>query len=451
MRAAAGSVLLAVCLSWAVAAAAADAASRLHAGPMPGYVGMRAARIWVQAEAPAQAEMVYWPQDQPEARRRTAAIALDAAGDHIGIFEITDLEPGHGYAYELLLDGAREPLAGLQFHTQPLWQWRGDPPVFEVALGSCAYINEAAYDRPGAPYGGHYEIFAAIAARRPAFMLWLGDNIYLREPDLHSPDGIAYRYRHARGTPELQALLRGTHHLAIWDDHDYGPNNANRSFVWKAEALAQFRRYWANPSYGLPEAPGTFTQFRYADADFFLLDDRYYRDADRGHAWPGKQLYGAVQINWLKNALAASTATFKLIVGGSESLNDRSTGEGWHRFPDERGPFLRWLGDNKLSGVVFLSGDRHFTRLARMARDGAYPLHELSCSPLTSGAAGNMKPEHLAGYVEGTLVTRRNFCTLAFSGPRRQRVLAVSSYDTAGQVLWTHAIREADLRRTAAP
>ena len=34
-----------------------------------------------------------------------------------------------------------------------------DPPDLKIALGSCAFINEEKYDRPGDPYGGNYEIF----------------------------------------------------------------------------------------------------------------------------------------------------------------------------------------------------------------------------------------------------------------------------------------------------
>ena len=61
-----------------------------------------------------------------------------------------------------------------------------DPPAFSFVTGSCAFINEAKYDRPGKPYGGGYEIFESMAADDPDMMLWLGDNIYLREVDFQS-------------------------------------------------------------------------------------------------------------------------------------------------------------------------------------------------------------------------------------------------------------------------
>jgi alkaline phosphatase D len=76
----------------------------------------------------------------------------------------------------------------------------------------------------------------------------------------------------------------------------------------------------ANPSFGLPELPGIFTVVSYNDVDFFLLDDRTYRDSDRLVHTAAKSLYGAAQLRWLKNALLASSVGFKVIAGGSQFL-----------------------------------------------------------------------------------------------------------------------------------
>jgi phosphodiesterase/alkaline phosphatase D-like protein len=64
------------------------------------------------------------------------------------------------------------------------------PRDFRVAFGSCAYVNDPPFDRssrPSGPYGGGYAIFDSIARMKPDMMLWLGDNIYLRDADVGSP------------------------------------------------------------------------------------------------------------------------------------------------------------------------------------------------------------------------------------------------------------------------
>ena len=114
-------------------------------------------------------------------------------------------------------------------------------------MGSGAYFNEARYDRSGNPYGDGYEIYSNMAKAGADFMIWLGDNIYLREPDWNSWSGIIHRYTHDRAIPELQEFLASTHHYAIWDDHDYGPNNSDRGYWNKNQTMEAFKIFWANP------------------------------------------------------------------------------------------------------------------------------------------------------------------------------------------------------------
>ena len=50
----------------------------------------------------------------------------------------------------------------MEFQTQQLWKWRTDPPDFKFVIGSCSYVNEPKFDRPGEPYGSNFEIFKGI-------------------------------------------------------------------------------------------------------------------------------------------------------------------------------------------------------------------------------------------------------------------------------------------------
>ncbi|MGL4407017.1 MAG: alkaline phosphatase D family protein [Zoogloea sp.] len=413
-------------------------AAKISAGPMVGITALRAAKVWLQGDGVAKARLEYWPTSQPELKRLTEPLELNKGEDFTARFEVTDLAPGVKYQYRVLLDG-KAASETLSFATQSLWQWRKDPPEFNVLFGSCAYINEPEYDRPGTPYGGGTQIFRAMAEAKPDLTLWLGDNLYFREVDYDSPSGMAARYRHDRATADLQPLLKTGSHAAIWDDHDYGPNDSNSSFMFKEQALTLFKRYWANASYGQPDQPGVFTQLPFGDAEFFMLDNRWYRDADNLVA-DDKVMFGKGQMRWLKNALLASTATFKFIVGGSQMLDNTSPYEGWLNFRNERQEFLDWLSRQKVDGVVFLSGDRHHTELLKVERTGAYPLYELTCSPFTAGTHDIKGEMANPGLVPGTLVGERNYCSLQFSGPRGQRKLLMQSFNETGKALWKHEI-----------
>lgn len=85
----------------------------------------------------------------------------------------------------------------------------------------------------------------------------------------------------------------------------------------RADALAVFRRYWANPGHGTDSTHGVFFAWSRSGIDGFFLDDRSWRDPNAQPDGEGKTMLGAGQLAWLKERLAASTAPFKLIFSGS--------------------------------------------------------------------------------------------------------------------------------------
>jgi len=109
---------------------------------------------------------------------------------------------------------------------------------------------------------------------------------------------------------------------------------------------------------------------------------------------------------------------------------------------------MDWITERRIAGVVFLSGDRHYSSLLRVERTGSYPIYEFTASPLTSGVFGNLSEGERTNpdLVAGTLVLERNFGMLRFTGPRGERVLTLESYDWDGKRLWQHAITARELR-----
>jgi len=412
---------------------------------MHGFIDQSSMTLWVQTQRSARVAVELHPEGDPAKRRRFEG-ATRAEDDFAAHLRLAGLEPGTRYRYQAFVDERPAGEAGA-FATQPLWHLRTEPPEFAVAIGSCAYVNDA-YSRPGPPWGGDYGIFDAIAARSPDLMLWLGDNVYFRGPEWTSLEGMSGRYRAYRALPELQQLLRGAAHVAIWDDHDFGPNDSDGSFTMKGAALAAFKRYWANPSYGLPGVPGIFGVVTWGDVDFFLLDNRFHRYPNRYPQTPEKAMFGRAQLEWLKQALVASHATFKVVVAGGQFWNSRNRFESFFSYPAEQRALAEWLVDRRIEGVLFLSGDRHFTELLRVERAGTYPLYELTSSPLTAGlfrdsrAAERENPD----LVPGTLVSERSFGMLRFAGPRRERAVILEAYAADGRLLWQRRIAAAQLR-----
>jgi alkaline phosphatase D len=163
---------------------------------------------------------------------------------------------------------------------------------------------------------------------------------------------------------------------------------------------------------------------------------------------PGKTMFGAAQLEWLRSALVYSSAPIKLVVNGSQMFNRANRFEGWNRFTAEQDEFVRWLADQRIDGLIFATGDRHFTELLRIPRDGGYPLYEFTSSPLTSRPFDIRDPaeRNNADAVAGTFTARRQFGLIKVTGPSNARHLTLESHDQTGALLWRHEIDARELR-----
>lgn len=419
--------------------------AELQSGPMVGYSTMREVLLWVQTTAPAEVHFEYWEEGKQSDPQQTAKVQTTAAQAYVAKIAVSPLEPGTTYQYALFIDEKEVKRSyPLRFQTQTLWQYRTDPPAFTFAFGSCAFVNEEIYDRPGDGYGGEYEIFTSIAEKKPDFMVWGGDNMYLREADWNSRTGIIHRFTHTRSLEEMQPLLGSTHHYATWDDHDFGPNNSDRSFPQKHLTEEVFNLFWGNLNTNLTGEGGVTSHFAWQDCEFFMLDNRYFR-SPQFRKTGQRQMLGEKQMQWLIDALVNSRAPFKFVVMGGQAVSDYAYYENYATFPEERARLLSLIEQENIPGVIFLTGDRHHTILSKMERPASYPLYDLTCSSLTAGAHPPREDENTYR-VKGTEVGVRNFSILSVSGPRKDRVLNIEVFDAKGKSLWTHEIKATDLQ-----
>ena len=436
---------LAIACTWGGVFPSLASKDLLQAGPMVGHVDIVEATLWVQTSQACNVAIRY---QGPDGTVYTSKTLPSEENHHFTTLHLlSGLTENTSYSYQVLINGKAVARDYPQtFKTQMHWKYRTKPPEFKFAFGSCLFVNDAPYDRPGTPYGDRFDIFEKLRETKPDFMIWLGDNTYFRESDF-TPARMNYRHAHTRALPELQPFLASTSHYAIWDDHDYGPDNSDRSYAFKGEALELFKRYWANLSYGLPEAPGVFSTTSYSDVDFFYMDDRYYRAPNRLRDTQ-KPYWGAQQLQWLKDALVNSRATFKIIVNGNQVHNSNTRFESFVHYQAEYRDFIDWLHLSAIEGILFLSGDRHHTELLKIDRPGAYPLYEFTSSPLTSGTprAFTWEAENPLR-VEGTLVwDQRNFGVIEVLGEGRSRRLLLRCIDADGSLRWEKTIPKQDLQ-----
>ena len=423
-------------------------------GPMLGQTELRTASIWVEVTPRVKSVAVqYWKAGQPMGKQVHAYSGVLGNEFNPLRIDIGGLDFNQKYEYDIIING-KPASAGGMFTTKDLWQWRKPAPDFSFLTGSCAYFNDPKYDRPGKPYGADSSIFETMAKDAAAFMVWLGDNWYTREVDILSTWGLYYRASHDRSLPILQPFWKSMPHYAIWDDHDYGPDDADGSYELKDSSRALFLKYWANPSYGQNQE-GIYTKISYSDVDVFLTDDRYFRSANEmadsvgNKPNPEKHFLGKKQMEWLKNALLFSHASFKVIAIGSQVLNPYNLSfECMHHYPAEYEELLRFLDEQHIQGVLFLTGDRHHSEVIKLPRANNYTLYDITSSPITSGVSkvSGIEIEN-PWRVPGTLVETQNYSKFSISGRKNERKLTVSFIDKTGKQLANWSVSETELTK----
>ena len=427
--------------------------NKLISGPMLGYIEHREALIWF--EVPSTTESVvlkYNIKGKPETEKEARNMQMFGSNYPTVKIVLEELDMNTEYEYAIYLNSEKlESSLPTTFKTKKLWEWREAAPDFSFLLGSCYYINDPQYDRPGKPYGKDPRILETMGNMPTDFMLWTGDNVYLREADYSSASGMAYRYSFNFRLPEMQKLRASRANYAIWDDHDYGPNDSDGRFELKEASLDLFKSYWGNKTFGEPDNAGTYHKFKQSDCDFYCMDDRFYRSANtlpdsvNGKPNPSKVFYGRKQLDWLKNHLVSSNATFKFIVTGGQMLNPLADKECFYFYPVEYQELTNFIIENNISGVIFLTGDRHFSELVKWQPTGFYPLYDFTCSAVTSGTA---TPESLnPRRVEGSLLKENNFGKINVSGGKGDRKVTFETYDINGKNRWQFVVSEKDLKR----
>ncbi|MDH3279787.1 MAG: alkaline phosphatase family protein [Gammaproteobacteria bacterium] len=381
-------ILLAGCVSTTIIDFDSVEDPPIASGPMLGHVSDSSARVWLRLAAGAALAAHAEERD-----RRYPAQFLDL-NDGFRLVLLEGLPAGAEFTVTLeaktsvrdsRLPGTTRQIATVHGRTAPKPANTGK---VRLAFGSCSKASQFRY----AP------IYEAIAFEKPDFAIYVGDNSYFvvgdgnwrtwgPDGDWSSPERMIRRHMEVRNNPYGRRLYATVPAYAIWDDHDYGPNNADRTFAGRRDALRVFTQVWANPTYGTPDTPGVFSSFRHGPVEVFLMDDRYHKYvATRDHpdvADEDAVIWGTDQLTWLMDGLMKSTAPVKIIANGTQVISQTERGEGhFQEAPAERKRLFDFLKANKIGGIVFLSGDRHHSESMRLDQNGAAAIVEFTSSPL---------------------------------------------------------------------
>ncbi len=412
---------------------------RLISGPFAGAVTKNSAKVWIAYRGNGQNMLTLLDTSDNTTITPTGFHKInDDKGNTALVMDFTDLQPEHTYKAVVAFDL-------LNLHPKCFIKTQADTAVKDLnfILGSCALLNTG-FSRLIFP-GSSSEIFGRMKRQRSEFMVWLGDNVYYFHKHYGSYQGMFGRnLKIRRGFISLSGFLAAQPNYAIWDDHDYGWNDSDKKFPQKDSSLIVFKGFWPNPYAEKEDFKGNYFTFRYYDAEFFMTDDRWFRDSegDTAGAYLGKE-----QLAWLKDKLLHSDATFKFICTGSQVLNDSYFGESYAKYPHERNNLFDFIATNNIKGVIFLTGDKHYSELSLRNWKG-YPLYDFTSSPITSPVV----PAKFLGFyhnsysVPGSILYRKNFGKISLTGPVGNRSCKMEIYGRGGHKKWEYIIDASELQ-----
>ena len=231
------------------------------------------------------------------------------------------------------------------------------------------------------------KIWSNLDKMDPDYCFFMGDNVY---GDLGGfklgPKLLWRRYIETRKNIPFYHKRSLTPVLALWDDHDFGKNDANHKYKHKDDALDVFNSFYPRkPIEGVYEqGPGVSSIFRAFHHDFIFIDNRYYRDSMRSGA---RSFWGMDQFHWIQNEIQKSPNPKWLLQGsqffGAYQAKKGQSFEG-SKYEHEFDAVMNMLKKTNLPNL-FLSGDVHFTEVQDIERNKTgYRTYELTASHMHS-------------------------------------------------------------------
>ncbi|MGW8376349.1 alkaline phosphatase D family protein [Streptomyces sp. ODS28] len=227
-------------------------------GPLLRYVDEDTATVWVETDAPCEAE-VRCPGHSAGGSARTWRVA----GHHYALVTVVGLEPGTETPYEVLLDGEQVwPLPDLKAPPSTIRTPAPDATGLTVSFGSCRWAARPAgsgHDPvgPDALDALAQKAMASGGTDRPDLLVMLGDQVYADETSQAVRERLARRrnlseppwdqvadyaeytelYYESWLDPEVRWLLSTVPSCMIFDDHDV-IDDWNTSESWQREIRA---------------------------------------------------------------------------------------------------------------------------------------------------------------------------------------------------------------------
>lgn len=416
-------------------------ASYLINGPMLSDLTYREAQVWIQTDEAVNARIQYFENSNPNVRFISPTTKTFESNGFTTNITLKDIEPNKSYTYYVEINGDIVP-EKYTFNSLNYFYGRMPPPDIKIAILGSHYAIDPKFEPPYRKLGGGYDIFQKVFEVQPNLIIWAGNTCHLRKSDIDSKNGYLKRYTHARSVIKPKKLLAEIPNLAIWSQNDYSLSNAGSEMSLKNVAIKTFSSFWPKTKLVSHQEAICYSH-KISDVEFFFIDVNSERKISTSVTSESIML-GNNQIEWLKNALLNSNATFKIIVSGAPVLNPSKIESNLSYADNEKKYLINSLKSLEIPGLLFVSGGSYKGELTRTVHSTHYNFFDLTVGPST--AIPITKDDQLNFYrIPGTNTFEQQYTIFEIKGDENDRLLEMQIFSIAGIKLWSRTIKAREL------
>ena len=470
-------------------------------GVAAGDVSSGRAVVWSRADRSARMVVEYSTTERFTDVRRVRGPAALESSDYTARVVLTDLPEGQRIFYRVIF----QDLSDLRTWSQP------SAGSFNTPAASPRDMTIAwSADTVGQGWGinpewGGLRMYETMRRAQPDLFINVGDTIYADQPvlaEVKLDDGSIWKnvvtpakskvaetldqyrgcYQYNLGDDHMRRFIAEVPQVVMWDDHEVRDNwfwerrqDSDARYQVKSVALLAARARQAFFEYNPLPLVGDDPERVYRSiplgplVEVFALDMRSYRgpnSPNRQSALDASSAFlGPTQVNWLKRALAASRATWKIIAADMplglvvadgpdafEAVANRDDGPPLGR-EIEIADLLAFIQRERIRNTVWITADVHYCAAhhydpARARVTAFDPFWEFVAGPLHAGTFGpnaldrTFGPEvRFSGIPPGTKGNRPPSDGLQFFGTlkvdAKTRALTAQLRDVAGRTLFS--------------
>ena len=382
------------------------------------------------AVPPATGEArVSWKAENTNTWQKSSWLPVDVNRDAVCQFCLKNLSPAK--KYEVKVEGRSTSnniiasTINATFKTAPV---KSEQAGIRFMVATCQAYHDRDYGSKG------FKIYEHILNEHPDFFVHTGDIVYY-DQQAKNLDLARWHWQRMYSFPTLMEFHKLVPGYFMKDDHDTWMNDCYPELKTRFMGDFTFKDGQQLFLDQVPMGEKTYRTYRWGkDLQIWMVEGRDFRSPNNMPDGPDKTIWGKEQIEWFKETVQDSDATFRVLISPTPVIGpdrpqkkDNLSNKVFYHEGEMLRKFIQ-----KQANMHVITGDRHWQYASRDPETGVL---EFSCGPASNEHAGGWKKgdvrmeelymQVIGGYLEVEVKRKAN-----------QPIIIFSHHDVNGNVVF---------------